>query len=53
MRAADTPQKLNTVNLGGGATYTLNEFIACIEDALGKKAVINQMGDQQGSGGDK
>uniref|UniRef100_A0A0G4HR83 NAD(P)-binding domain-containing protein n=1 Tax=Chromera velia CCMP2878 TaxID=1169474 RepID=A0A0G4HR83_9ALVE len=36
------------VNLGGGSTHTLNELIETIEKHVGKKAVINQMGDQPG-----
>ena len=37
--------------VGGGGTYTLNQFIECIENHVGKKAIIkkmpNQMGDVQ------
>lgn len=35
-------------NLGGSQTVTLNELIANIEQAVGKKAVINQMPEQPG-----
>ena len=35
-------------NLGESQTTTLNELIAAIEQALGKKAVINQMPEQPG-----
>jgi UDP-glucuronate 4-epimerase len=35
-------------NLGESQTTTLNELIASIEDALGKKAVIRQMPEQPG-----
>ncbi len=35
-------------NLGGSQTVTLNDLIATIEQALGKKAVINQMPEQPG-----
>lgn len=35
-------------NLGGSQTVKLNEMIAAIEDALGKKAVINEMPEQPG-----
>lgn len=35
-------------NLGGSATTTLSELIELIENALGKKALINQMADQPG-----
>ncbi|CAD7942536.1 unnamed protein product [Amoebophrya sp. A25] len=36
------------MNLGGGTTHTLNEFIATIEKHVGKEAIINQMPDQPG-----
>ncbi len=35
-------------NLGGSATTTLAELIAMIENAVDKKAIINQMPDQPG-----
>lgn len=35
-------------NIGGSATTTLSELITLIEDAVGKKAIINQMPDQPG-----
>ena len=35
-------------NLGGSATTTLSELIEMIEEAIGKKAIINQMADQPG-----
>lgn len=35
-------------NLGGSQTVTLNEMIAAIENALGKKAIINEMPEQPG-----
>jgi len=35
-------------NLGGSATTTLNELIAMIEAAIGKKAIIEQLPDQPG-----
>jgi UDP-glucuronate 4-epimerase len=35
-------------NLGGSQTVTLNELIATIEQAVGKKAIINQMPEQPG-----
>ncbi|MDF3059540.1 MAG: epimerase [Rariglobus sp.] len=35
-------------NLGGSATTTLNELIALVEDATGRKAIINQLPDQPG-----
>ncbi|SKA89462.1 UDP-glucuronate 4-epimerase [Prosthecobacter debontii] len=35
-------------NLGGSQTVTLNDLIATIEQALGKKAVINQLPEQPG-----
>lgn len=39
---------LRIVNLGGGSTHTLNEFIGFIENHVNKKAIINQMPDQPG-----
>ena len=36
------------MNLGGGATHTLNELIATVEKHVGRKAVLNQMPDQKG-----
>jgi len=35
-------------NLGGSQTVTLNDLIAAIEEATGKKAQINQLPDQPG-----
>jgi UDP-glucuronate 4-epimerase len=35
-------------NLGGSQTVKLNEMIGAIEDALGKKATINEMPEQPG-----
>jgi len=35
-------------NIGGSATTTLAELIEMIENAVGKKAIINQMPDQPG-----
>jgi UDP-glucuronate 4-epimerase len=35
-------------NLGGSQTVTLNDMIAAIEKALGKKAIINEMPEQPG-----
>jgi UDP-glucuronate 4-epimerase len=35
-------------NLGGSQTVTLNDLIATIEQAVGKKAVINQLPEQPG-----
>ena len=35
-------------NLGGSQTVTLNQMIAAIETALGKKAIINEMPEQPG-----
>jgi UDP-glucuronate 4-epimerase len=44
---ADAP-KCDIFNLGGSQTVKLNEMIAAIERALGKKAVINEMPEQPG-----
>lgn len=35
-------------NLGGSQTVTLNDLISTIEEAVGKKAVINQLPEQPG-----
>ena len=35
-------------NLGGSATTTLAELISLVEDAVGRKAIIRQLPDQQG-----
>jgi UDP-glucuronate 4-epimerase len=35
-------------NLGGSQTVTLNDLISTIEDAVGKKAIINQLTEQPG-----
>lgn len=35
-------------NLGGSQTVTLNDMIATIEEAVGKKAVINELPEQPG-----
>ena len=40
--------KCDIFNLGGSQTVKLNEMIATIESALGKKAVINEMPEQPG-----
>ena len=43
----DAP-KCDIFNLGGSQTVTLNELIASIEKAVGKKAQINEMPEQPG-----
>ena len=35
-------------NLGNDTPITLNDFIQTCENVIGKKAIINQMGDQKG-----
>jgi UDP-glucuronate 4-epimerase len=35
-------------NLGGSQTVTLNEMIATIEEAVGKKAIVNELPEQPG-----
>ena len=43
------PQKnVEIFNLGNNSPYSLNEFIKMCENVVGKKAIINQMGDQKG-----
>jgi UDP-glucuronate 4-epimerase len=44
---AEAP-KCDIFNLGGSQTVNLNEMIAAIESALGKKAKINEMPEQPG-----
>jgi UDP-glucuronate 4-epimerase len=46
--AIDRPKGFLCVNLGGGATHTLNELIATVEKHVGREAVFNQMPDQKG-----
>eukprot|EP00386_Alphamonas_edax_P012512 GDKI01039054.1.p1 GENE.GDKI01039054.1~~GDKI01039054.1.p1 ORF type:complete len:327 (-),score=95.13 GDKI01039054.1:37-1017(-) len=46
--AIDTVSPFEIVNLGGGATHTLNEFIAAIEKHCGLPVIINQLPDQPG-----
>jgi UDP-glucuronate 4-epimerase len=48
LNAIDRPKGFLCVNLGGGATHTLNELIATVEKHVGRKAVLNQMPDQKG-----
>eukprot|EP00392_Amoebophrya_sp_AT5.2_P003184 g3189.t1 len=46
--AIDQPNGYRLMNLGGGTTHTLNEFIATIEKHVGKLALLNQLPDQPG-----
>lgn len=46
--AREDAPKCDIINLGGSQTVTLNEMIASIEEALGKKAQINEMPEQPG-----
>jgi len=46
--AIKKPLGYAVINLGGGATYTVNEFIGVIEDVTGKKAIIDEKPKQQG-----
>ena len=50
LAAIDLPseRRYEVVNLGGGCTHTLNEFIKCVEKHVGKKAIIQQMPNQMG-----
>jgi len=48
VRSMKTPNGFRIVNLGGGSTYTLNQFIEMIESRVGKKAIINQLPMQPG-----
>jgi UDP-glucuronate 4-epimerase len=41
-------QLCDVFNLGESQTTTLSELIHAIEEAIGKKAVINQMAEQPG-----
>lgn len=42
------PNGFSVVNLGGGCTYTVNQFIKVIEEVVGKPAIINQAPEQPG-----
>jgi len=44
----DTINPWLIVNLGGGATHTLNDLISTIEKHVGKEAIINQLPNQPG-----
>eukprot|EP00933_Yihiella_yeosuensis_P052783 TRINITY_DN50909_c0_g1_i1.p1 TRINITY_DN50909_c0_g1~~TRINITY_DN50909_c0_g1_i1.p1 ORF type:complete len:325 (+),score=65.98 TRINITY_DN50909_c0_g1_i1:103-1077(+) len=44
----DTISPFEIVNLGGGSTHTLNEFIETIEKHVGKKAQLNLLPNQPG-----
>nr|KAJ3422900.1 hypothetical protein HK105_005776 [Polyrhizophydium stewartii] len=49
LAALDSPRpKAAVFNLGNSATVSLNEFIAAIEEIVGRRAIINQMPDQPG-----
>lgn len=50
LAAADYTEKsaFEVFNLGGAATTTLNELVALVEAAAGRKAEIRQMADQPG-----
>ena len=50
LAAIDLPSKsrYEVVNLGGGGTHTLDEFIKCVEKHVGKKAIIKKMPNQMG-----
>ena len=41
-------QPFDIFNLGGSHTVTLNEMIAAVEDAIGVKALINELPEQPG-----
>lgn len=48
VRSMNTPNGFRIVNLGGGSTYSLNQFIEMIEGRVGRKAIINQLPMQPG-----
>ncbi|KAI8999671.1 hypothetical protein DFJ74DRAFT_700395 [Hyaloraphidium curvatum] len=48
LAALDNPRTCEVYNLGNNRVVSLNQFIATIEDTLGRKAIINQKGDQPG-----
>ncbi|MEP7367255.1 MAG: GDP-mannose 4,6-dehydratase [Acidobacteriota bacterium] len=48
VRALHHETKYDIFNLGNSSPVTLNEMIAAIEDAVGKKAVIDRQPDQPG-----
>merc|ERR1711862_949407 len=46
--AVENPKGFQLVNLGGGSTYTLQQFIETIAKAVGKEPIINQKPMQMG-----
>ncbi len=48
LAALDNPQPCEVYNLGNNRTVMLKEFINVIEEAVGKKAIINLKPDQPG-----
>lgn len=46
--ALNTPLGFEIFNLGNSATVSLNEAIATVEEVVGKKLTINQLGPQPG-----
>ena len=47
-RRIEDGQSIDIFNLGGSQTVTLNEMIATIEAAVGKKAIVNELPEQPG-----
>lgn len=48
LAALDNPRPCEVYNLGNNRVVSLNEFIAVIENTVGRKAIINQKPDQPG-----
>ena len=48
LKAIDKPNGFQVVNLGGGATYTLAEFIGVIEKGVGREALVRELPPQPG-----
>jgi UDP-glucuronate 4-epimerase len=46
--ACDVPLRNETINLGGAVTTSLSELVALLEEALGRKAVLDRKPAQAG-----
>lgn len=48
LAAVDCPHDFLIVNLGGGATHSLNDLMNTIEKAVNRPLIVNQLDDQPG-----
>jgi UDP-glucuronate 4-epimerase len=48
VRSIDTPLACEVINLGNGRPYKLHDFIALVEDSLGRTAEIEVLPEQPG-----